>query len=72
MKRTRASQNSQLPAEDQHRERTIESILSTIMMIIFGSEDMNFQTNIFAELGTSNREEIASILSAKLYASNIK
>lgn len=73
MKRShRASQQQPQDAENKKRQNKLDPILATILMIVFDSKDTNFQTKCFAELGTSDAEEIASILARKLNMSNIK
>lgn len=52
--------------QEKRKEMTLDSILSTIVMVICDSDNIDFQTRCYAELGTSNRAEIANILACKL------
>lgn len=50
--------------------KAAKAILSTISMVVYDSEDIDFKTMCFAEVGTSRPDEFAKVLQAKLNFSN--
>lgn len=54
---------------ERRQMMVLNAILSTIQEVIFNSENVDFQTKCFAELGTSVPEEIHQILWEKLSSS---
>lgn len=54
--------------EEERLEPDELILLSTLLNVIFGSQDETFKARIFAELGSTDRMEIARILADKLYS----
>lgn len=72
MKRTRPVAERRAQLAEEKRNKTINNILSTLMLVVQHSNNINFQTRCFAELGTNDMEEINNILRDKLQSAFTK
>lgn len=60
--------------ETQERDKDIArlhgDIIATILLVVFKSDNVSFQTKCFAEVGTSDPADMAYILTEKLNSRN--